>query len=616
MIANRNINIKIKSFIRTFDLIWQSSPLSFIGMVIITILNGVIVPLNVVISKYLIDSAVTAINNKGSAAYTKIVLFWLIIEFLVTILSYCITRLNSYFCEIQSKCVSNHISMLLIEKVMELDFSYFENSDFYNKIEKANNQSAYSAIGMINSLTQIIKNLSTLFGSIVIIVQLNWWLLILCIITSVPMFFINIKISKIKYDIYNNRIEKNRFASYLQRTFVDYNSIKEIKINRLGKYFRNIISSIYKENLKQDKKVGKKQALSLSLVDCLSAVVSYMYKGYVIFVTITKGLSIGTMNMYISSLTNIDNTVRSTLESVVALYSGNFYIEDLFYVLNLKSHMVDNEDSKEFNNVINKSIEFRNVSFKYPNSNNYVLKNVNFTIEANKTCAIVGLNGSGKTTLIKLLSRLYDPTEGAIYIDGVDIKEYSVESIYKSINAVFQDFLKYQFTVKGNIGFGDVDHLDDYNLIELAAKKSKAYEFIQNLKYKFDTKLGKIWKDGSELSLGQWQKLAISRAFMSNSAILILDEPTASVDAQVEYELFKNFKQLTQNRTSILISHRFSTVKIADKIVVLKDGKIIEEGTHDSLIIQKGFYAKLYNMQAEGYINKSEHEKILVDNIN
>jgi ATP-binding cassette subfamily B protein/ATP-binding cassette subfamily C protein len=608
IIYKANVN-KIKNIIKTLNLIWKSSQFNFIAMVVLTILNGIILPINTVISKFLIDSVIIEINVKNKIWYENKVFFWLSAEFIVVMLSYIINRLNSYFCNIQTKCVSNYISKMLIEKALELDFSYYENSKFYNKIEKANSQSAYSAMSTINSLTQIIKNLSTLAGSMIIIIKLNTFLLILCMMTSVPMFIINMKISKIKYDIYNNRIEKNRFATYLQKTIIDYNSVKEIKLNRIGYYFKNIILSIFKDNLEQDKTVGKKQAISLSIVDFFSSIISYIYKGYVIYITLLKKLSIGTMNMYISSLTNTEDAIRNMLESFISLYSSNFYIEDLFYVLNLKPIMIDDKRSRKFNNKVNKNIEFRNVSFKYPNSDVYVLKNVSFTIDSNKTCAIVGLNGSGKTTIIKLLARLYDPTEGDIYIDAINIKEYKTESLYKCMSVVFQDFMKYQFTVKDNIGFGDIDNIDDIKLIKIASKKSKADDFIEGLKLKYDTKLGKIWDEGMELSLGQWQKLAISRAFMSESAILILDEPTASVDAQTEYDLFKNFKQLTQSRTSILISHRFSTVKIADKIIVLKDGCIIEEGSHDELIDKNGFYSSLYTMQANGYITNELSNK-------
>lgn len=598
-----NINSINKFILRILKIIWKSSPVSSLVTLIITVLNGATVSLNMVVSKYIIDNVVLALSNKN---YIHRVIFWVAMEFCIAIISSLISRINTYFSRIQTKELNNYISKIMVEKSNELDLSYFENSDFYNKIEKANDQASPAAMSIIGELTEIIRNFSVLVGAIVIVIQLNPLLLVLCMVTSIPMFFMNIRIYKMLYEVYDKRVEKTRFAKKLQKIMLHYNSIKEIKLYRIGKYFQNIILSIYNENLNQDKSVGKKQFKNLSLVDILNTVISYIYKIYIIFLTLSNGLTIGAMNMYMSALTNIDSSVKSTLSCISELYENNLYIENLFYVIDLKPKISDNETSKSFNNNIINYIEFRNVSFKYPKSNKYALKKVSFKIKANQTCAIVGLNGCGKTTLIKLLTRLYDPDEGEIYIDDVNIKEYSIQSLYKGISVVFQDYMKYPFTVKENIGFGDIDNIDNTELIEDCSKKSNAYDFIQKLDDKFDTKLEKLWKNGVELSLGQWQKLAISRAFMSNSSILILDEPTASVDAKSEYELFKNFKELVGSRTSILISHRFSTVKMSDFIVVLKDGEVVEKGTHDSLMLDDGLYAELYMMQAEAYVDKKK----------
>ncbi|AOZ77334.1 ABC transporter ATP-binding protein [Clostridium pasteurianum] len=597
---------KITIFIlKTIKLLWDSSKTSFIITLIVTIINGVISPLNLVISKYLIDSVVAALAHSNNHKYYNLVFLWLGIELTVAVFSQLIQRVNAYYSTIQVKILNNYISKLIVKKSNELDLSFFENNDFYNKIEKANNQSAYSAMAISNALMEVIKSFTTLVGSIAIVIQLSSVMLILCVLTSIPMFVLNIKISEFQYNIYSKRIEKTRFAQNLQKLMFHYNSVKEIKLSRLGKYFENLILLVYKNNLDKDKSVEKKRFGRLSIADCLSLVIAYCYKIYIIFTTITNGLTIGSMNMYMTAVTNVDNSVKITLNNMAQLYSYNLYIENLFYVLDLKPIIVDKEEVKMLKNVIMDCIEFRNVSFKYSGANKYTLKNVSFKIKANENCAIVGLNGCGKTTVIKLLARLYEPTEGEIFIDGININEFRLESLYKCISVVFQDFMKYPFTVKENIGFGDIENLDDMDRIELSAKKANAYEFIQSLENKFDTRLEKLWSNGVELSLGQWQKLAISRAFMSDSSILILDEPTASVDAETEYELFKNFKELVGNRTSILISHRFSTVRMADLIIVLNEGTVVEKGTHKSLLLKEGLYSKLYNMQAEGYLDNS-----------
>jgi len=608
----------IKRITRTITIIWKSSRISAVISLVATIFNGAIIPINMLIGKYFIDSVINALNNRNNYEFRNEVFIWLGLEFGVAILSYVINRLSRYFYDIQIKTLNIYISGLLIEKSNKLDISYFEDSEFYNKIEKANNESLSSVMGIMSALIEIVKNCSSLVGSIIIVIKLNPLILFLCIVTTIPMFYINVTVSKWKYDVYNKRIEESRFASYLQRLLMHYNNIKEIKLNRLGNYFENIIISTYKKHINQDKFIGKKQFKRLTAADCLNSIISYCYKLYVVFLTLNKGLTIGSMTMYISALTNVDNSVKNTLDNFTLLYSNNLYIENLFSVLELEPRIIDKGGEKTFNKKEINLIEFRNVSFKYPNTDRYILKDINLTIRGNQTCAIVGLNGSGKTTLIKLMTRLYDPTEGDILIDGINIKEYSLESLYKNIGVVFQDFMKYPFTVKENIGFGNIEDIEKMELIDLAARKSNAYDFIQKLDEKYDTKLEKLWTNGVDLSLGQWQKLAISRAFVSDAAILILDEPTASLDAVAEYELYKNFKELIGSSTSILISHRFSTVKMSDVIYVIEDGMITEAGTHEDLMLNNGLYAKLYIMQAESYQlpgrveqkNKKAREKI------
>lgn len=590
---------EINSFmLKTIKLLWKSSRISSIVTLIVNVFNGIIIPLNLVVSKYLIDSVVDTLSNRENYGS---VIFWLIIEFGSVIISKIIQRINTYYSVIQVKALNNYIAKLIIEKSNELDLSFFENSEFYNKIEKVNKQSTFSAMAIINSLMEVIKSFTTLIGSIAIVIQLSPIMLIFCLITSIPMFLINIKISDYQYSVFNETIEKTRFAEHLQNLILNYNSIKEIKLYRLGKRLSNLILSIYEENLNKEKIVEKKRLFNLSAIDFLGVIISYLYKLYIIITTITNGLTIGSMNMYINSITNVDNSIKTTLDTVSELYSNNLYIENLFYVLELKPIITDKENPKIFNENTKNCIEFRNVSFKYPGTDKFVLKNVSFKIKENQNCALVGLNGCGKTTITKLLVRLYEPTEGEILIGGININEFSLESIYKYINIVFQDFMKYPFTVRENIGFGDIEKIDDINMIEESAKKANAYDFIQNLSDKFDTKLGKLWSNGKELSLGQWQKLAISRAFMGNTSILVLDEPTASVDAETEYEIFKSFKELIGNKTSLLISHRFSTVRDSDVIVLLNDGQVEEIGTHEELMNNRGLYFKLFNMQAEGY---------------
>lgn len=590
-----------QSIQKVLRLIWKCSKLNTSFFLLVTVIEGLILPLNMISMKFFLDSVTNAISVNGENKSLNHVFFWLTVQFLITISGQLITQLNRYLYDCQSRLLNTYISKLLIEKTNELDISYFEDATFYDNIEKANNESISRSMAILETLMQLIKSLSTLVGAISIVFSLNPIIILLSIFTTIPMFLVNVKLSRTRYDIFTERMQEARFARYIQSMIMHYNNVKEIKLYRLGEFLRNIVLSINTKHMEQDKKMGKYQLKNLSLINILNNTVSLVFQIYVVLETIVNGLTIGSMTMYITALTNVDGAIRNVLNNMASLYTNNLYIENLFWVLNLKPKIRTNLKQEVFCNRIFKSIEFKNVSFKYPNSEKYVLKNINLTIKSGQTCALVGLNGCGKTTIAKLLSRLYDPTEGSIYIDGRDIREYNLETLHKSISVVFQDFVKYPFTVKQNIGFGNIHKMDDFEQIQLAAKKSGAKEFIEKLSEKYNTKLEKMWTNGTDLSLGQWQKIAISRAFMSDACILILDEPTASLDAEAEYALFQNFKELIGNATCVLISHRFSTVKMADIIYVIKDGQVVESGDHSKLMSQGELYSKLFNMQAEAY---------------
>lgn len=595
------VKILLKSIQQVLSIIWKSSKLIAALSLIVTIGEGLIAPLNMVGLKYFIDSVTDALTAHGNSQSLYQVFFWIGVIFFIEIAGKILNQWNTYLNDRQSRLLNNYISKVLMKKANELDLSFFEDAEFYDNIEKANNQSLSYTLNVLSTLIGLIKGLSTLVGATIIVCSLNPIIFVLALVTTVPMFIITIKLSKKKYDIFSSRMQEARFAGYLQRMIMNYNNIKEIKLYRLGDYIKNVVLSINVKHMNQDKEMGMKQFKGMTLIDIFDNLIAAAFKIYVVLATIRQGLTIGSLTMYISALTNVDQSMRSVLSGLASLYTSNLYLENLFVVLDLKPKIEPDPKLSSFNNRIFNSIEFRNVSFKYPQSENYVLKNINFTIKAGETCALVGLNGSGKTTIIKLLARLYDPTEGAIYIDGKNIREFNIESLHQCMSIVFQDFVKYPFTVKQNIGFGNIEEIDNMEQIQLAAQKSGAQDYIEKLDGKYDTQLEKMWTDGTDLSLGQWQKLAISRAFMSNASILILDEPTASLDVKAEYELFQNFKDLIGNATCVLISHRFSTVRMADNIYVIENGTIIESGSHNHLMRQKGLYCKLFTMQAEAY---------------
>lgn len=589
---------KTKKYFTTFNkviyLIWISSKFYTILFLLLNIFSGLYYPILLIIWKYFIN-AVTLPTSKPTDA-----IFFLLLHCGAIILMDFTNRICNYVEDVQSKNVNKYIMDITLSKIDVLKMSHFDDNETFNKIEKINNESTQRSISILKTTLNSIRSFTTLFSMVIILLRLNVLLVIICFISCIPMFMLSTKISLKRYFLFDSRTEKLRLVYRLKNLIINYDNIKEIKINRVNSYLKNQAISIYKEHLSEDKKINKSFIAKFLIANIVQNIMSYSFKLYILIDILFKKIyTIGDLTMFITAIDGFQNALEIILKTISDLYVDSLYIENLFSLLAIET---DNllEDKIIFNPNF-KEIEFRNVYFKYIDSKNYVLENINLKISAGKSYSIVGLNGSGKTTLIKLLTKIYEPTKGAIFIDGVNLSNFDDASYYENIGVIFQDFIRYPFDVAKNIGIGNIKHLMNIELIKEAANKSGADVFINKLPNKYRSVLQKEWSEGTELSLGQWQKLAISRAYMSQSPIMVLDEPTSSLDAEAEYELYMHFKQIMCNKTCILISHRLSASKIVDEIIVLKNGKLIENGTHDSLISRDGEYARIYNMQAHYY---------------
>lgn len=582
-------------FIKTISLLWQTSNLMFLVIVGLNLSAGIIPPVTLIIWKKFIDEVAYVLGNLNTTSI-KFALLWLLLHFTVKIISSLLANVSSYVESIYASYLNRSIFEIIMDKINTLDLVDFDNSEMYNKILKANDQSVSRSMSILRTLMEIIKNSTSVIGIISILVIFDVPTLVLCLLSTIPVFFISFKILSKWFKVFNTRYEKLRLVNYLKTICIKNENIKEIKLFHVGEYLKNMILDVYSENINEDKKIRRKFSIQRMGVDTFENVITYVTMIYVVIIAIKQKLSIGSLTMYISAIENLKYTLTSTLNMISSAYEDSLYMESIFSLLEINKD--ENEEGKVFNGNFEK-IEFKNVYFKYNNTDTYVIEDLNLTIEANKSYSIVGLNGAGKTTLMKLLTNLYEPTSGEILIDGVNMKCYKKSSIYQQISAVFQDFIKYPLSVEKNIGLGDIGNIENFRMIENSAKQIEADKFINKLPQKYKTNLQREWSDGVDLSIGQWQKLAISRALMKKAPILVLDEPTASLDAVAEQDLFKNFKFIVENRTCFLIAHRFSTIKLADKIFVLKDKRIIEEGSHDQLIYEDGEYARLYKIQSE-----------------
>ena len=595
----RKISGKTKEFFlilkRVTHLLWKSSHSTFIKTIIVSILSGITVPFTLIIWKYLID-------DMGRSIITgeiQSVICWLLLYFLLNYFQSLLSRIKDYQQNILASYLNKYTSELILDKVKNTDLKFFDDSGIYDRIRKVNEESTGRSISLLTTTTGFIQSLSSLIGTITVLASLNIGILLLCVCICIPTLLVSMKMAVTQYSIYTQRFEGLRFIAYLKDIVTEYENVKEMKIYQVHDYFKGHILNQYSRYICEDKKIRKEFCRKLSLTDLAEEVAILFFKVYIVVKIIIEKMTIGDFSLYINSIDNFRGSTTTILNTVASIFEDGLYIQNLFEFL-------DMETQEESSAVLPfhkgfQRIEFRNVWFKYPESDRYILKNISFTLDAKHCYAIVGLNGSGKTTIIKLLLKLYEPDKGGIYIDGINLKDIDTKDYQRNLGAVFQDFVKYPLTVQENIGCGNISEIDNIHLIHEAAKKSGADEFIPELPEKYDTQLHREWSGGVQLSLGQWQKIAISRVFMNDFPIVVLDEPTASLDPKAEYEIYCKFRGLMEGRTSILIAHRFSTVKLADKIFVLQNGTIIESGSHEELMKLKGEYAALFNLQAEAY---------------
>lgn len=587
----------VKNLLSTLNLLFKSSPKYTIIIILISILSGIIVPLQTVVWKYLIDAIVEALETD----YYIMVIVFLLFHLLLNLGTYVFEKLSRFSISMESNFVNIYVTNIVYDKIIDLDMEKFDSPKIYNTIQKATNESASRIMSILETFIKFFESIIMFFGVIIIFIKFNISFIFLCLISCVPTFFLNMKMALKQYHIYNNRIEKLRYINFLKNFFVKYENIKELKIYRLGNFFKEMILKEYEKFLKEDKNIKKKFLRKNILTDVFRNFITYFLYLVIIIKVISQKRTIGDVTLYITSITNFQVSVSVLLNAIESFYEDGLYIDELISFIIKK---VEKENNPVKKKVEIKTIELQHLYFKYPENDNFVLKDVNLFLDIHKLYSIVGINGAGKTTLIKLILGLYKPTKGKILINGEDINEIDIEDYYQNFGTVFQDFVKYPLSIGKNIMVGNIESIDNIEIATMAAKSTGADLFINSLPKTYDTLLLKEWTDAVDLSMGQWQKIALSRAFCNKrNRMVILDEPTASIDAKTEYQIFQNFKNLMGTKGCILISHRLSNVKIVDKIIVLKDGKIVEEGNHKQLMsIADGDYRKLYLMQSEGYV--------------
>ena len=498
------------------------------------------------------------------------------------------------------KIIINELNVSIIEKANTLSLRDFETPEVYNKLTRAKNEIAYRPYQILTSLLSMISTIITLISSTFVVVAWKPWVLIILIIFPLISSLYTLKIGQLEFLIQRTRTELERKRWYLGYISTTDVSFKEIKLYGIGKYLLDKYIKINNIFLKQDRYVEKKKTIMMflsSLVEEISACITMLL---VIQSAFIGEILIGSTVGLIRAISLVEGNVKAFITTIFNMYENNLFVQQLFEFLDVKPAKVDIIDNSIDIEEIN-SIEFKNLYFKYPTREMYSLKNINFKIKKGEKIALVGKNGSGKTTLIKLLCGLYEVTSGDILINGISIKKINMISFRKKISTVFQDFLRYEMTVRENIGLGNLELINQDKYIEQAAREAGIYDSIDILPKKLESQLGVLFEDGTQLSGGQWQKIALARAFIRNADLFILDEPSSALDPSAEQEMFNEFFELINKKIGLFITHRFINARYATRIIVLNDGEVIESGTHEQLIKNNGCYKSLYEIQYNAY---------------
>lgn len=578
--------------------VYRTQPGLFIANVFLRLLKSLIPIALLWVGKEIIDEVILQIDVEPKDLYR---LYWLIgIELVLAIISDVFNRLIGLTDGLLGDLYANSSSIELIQKTAKVELASLEDSEFYDKLERARQQTTSRVTLMSNVLAQL-QDVITIVSLISGLIYFYPILILLLVVSIIPSFISELKYSQSTYSLQKSWTPERRELDYMRMIGASDITAKEVKLFGLANFISDTFKRISDQYYKANKKLSIKKSLWGGGFHILGDLAYYGAYVFIILKAVAGLVTIGDLTFLAGSFSRL----RSQLQTVFSRFSNitrsAMYLQDYFEFIDMDFSEDEPEQYKEGPKEFKHSIRFEKVSFRYPQSETNVLTNISFELMKGEKLALVGENGAGKTTLIKLLLRLYDPTGGQIFMDGVPVQDYRKQDYQKMLGAIFQDFVKYYLTAKINIAVGNIDEEQNLDKIKNAAVQSLANDVIEGLPKGYEQGLGRRFRKGAELSGGQWQKIALARAYMSDAPIIILDEPTSALDARAESQVFQRFIALTEDRTSIIISHRFSTVRMADRILVLQHGQILELGTHEELLAKPQLYAELFELQAEGY---------------
>lgn len=584
---------------RALRLLWTTAPGLALAFAFLSVFTGLLPAAVAWTGKLIVDGVVAAID--GDVAARQVVVRWLLVELALVVALAGAQRALVVAGSLLRAVLGHRVNEMILEKALSLHLEHFEDPETYDRLTRSRREASFRPVSLAQRIFQLVQAAVTLTGYGALLVTFSPWAVALLVVLAFPSFVVAVKFNKEAFRLYNWHTPERRRQVYLESVMARLDYAKEVALNGLGPHLLARYREIFHRVFDDDRRLALRRGAWAFVLGIVSSLGFYAVFAWIVLETMAGKLTLGQMTMYLAVFKQGQGTFAGALENLSALYGDNLYVSNLYEFLEVPVPAWDGTATEGPSP--GDGVRFEGVRFSYPGSEEEALAGVDLHVPPGQKLAIVGDNGSGKTTLIKLLTRLYDPTQGRVLLDGLDLKDWDVAAVRRRFAVIFQDFARYQFVAGENIGAGDVEAFEDREAWQRAARRGMAAETIEGLPEGYDTQLGRWFQGGRELSGGQWQKVALSRAFMREDAdILVLDEPTAAMDAEAEAQVFDRFRALTDRQLAILISHRFSTVRMADRIVVLAGGAVKEDGTHDALMSADGLYAKLFTMQAQGYL--------------
>ncbi len=581
--------------------VWAASPGWTLASVGLQIILGVLPLVGLYLLKLIVDAMMLILGGDSYEGGFDQVMLLIGLAGLVAFLSMAFSGIADLVSDAQENIVTDYMHEIIHVKAIEVDLEYFENPKYNDKLHRMQEEAPFLPTQILQSLLRAGQNSISLLAVVGWLFWFHWAIVPILLIAAIPKVLVRLQFANKSHSLEMSHTPHERQAWYLHELLTTDSTAKEIRQFSLGKMFADRFQTIKRQLRKEELTLDRQWLFTDMAADTLSTGVVFGLFGFIAYRTSLGLLTVGDLVVCFQAIQRGNGFLQNLLESLTDLYEHNLFVSNVYEFLSVKSRLIDPVEPKPLPHPLQQGIVFEHVSFQYPGCNKKILNDISLSIRPGEHIALVGENGAGKTSLVKLLCRLYDPTSGKITLDGIELREFSTPELRREVSAMFQDYVQYHLSAKENVWLGNTGSLQDLHQIDDAVERAGAQSIIKKLKNGYNTILGRRFEGGEELSIGEWQKIALARAFLRDSQILVLDEPTSAMDAKAEYELFEKYHELAKGRIAILISHRLSTVKMVDRIYFLEHGKIVESGTHDELVEKNRFYAALFELQAERY---------------